>query len=94
MKAAVDERHRKEVEDAYTAVDQLRLAAKVSAGIGAVAVVWVVLAMVFGDMDVAEGIVVLAGAALATIVPASSLYAASFRTSLGAARLERSLVDD
>jgi hypothetical protein len=31
---------------------------------------------------------------LATIVPASSLYAASFRTSLGAARLERSLVDD
>jgi hypothetical protein len=35
----------------------------------------------------------LVGTALATVVPAAGLYAASFRTSLGAARLERSLQD-
>jgi hypothetical protein len=40
---------------------------------------------------VSEGIVLLVGTALATVVPAAGLYAASFRTSLGAARLERSL---
>ena len=33
-------------------------------------------------------VLLLAGTALGTIVPAASLYAASYRTSLGAARLE------
>jgi hypothetical protein len=32
--------------------------------------------------------------ALATVVPAAGLYAASYRTSLGAARLERSIESD
>lgn len=91
MNAAIDERHRKEVDDAYAAVTRLRQAAVVSAVIGAIAFVWTIIAMLFGTMGASEGIVVLATTALATVVPAASLYAASFRTSLGAARLERAL---
>jgi hypothetical protein len=44
-------------------------------------------------MTVSEGILFLVGTALATVVPAAGLYAASYRTSLGAARLELSLDD-
>lgn len=94
MRAEIDERHRQEVADAYAAVDRLRLAAKVSAAIGAIAFVSTVIAMATGATDVAEGIVLLAGTALGTIVPAAGLMAASYRTSLGAARLERALEDD
>ena len=89
--AAVNERHRDEVQDAYAAVDRLRLAAKASAVIGAISFVWTIIAMTAGSMGVDEGIVVLAGTALGTIVPAAGLFAASYRTSLGAARLERAI---
>lgn len=49
--------------------------------------------MTTGAVAGGEGIVLLVGTALVTVVPAASLYASSFRTSLGAARLERSLPD-
>lgn len=90
---AINQRHRKEVEEANAAVDRLRLAAKVSAAIGAIAFVWTIISIAAGEMQATEGIVVLAGTALGTVVPAAGLYAASFRTSLGAARLERALED-
>lgn len=91
MRAEIDERHRREVSEAFEAVDRLRLAAKASAAIGAAAFVWTLIAMIWGSTQVDEGILFLATAALGTIVPAAGLYAASYRTSLGAARLERSL---
>ncbi|MGI9643455.1 MAG: hypothetical protein ACR2N9_11830 [Acidimicrobiia bacterium] len=91
LSEAVNQRHRQEVHDAYAAVNRLRLAAKVSAAIGAIAFVWTVISIATDNMQLTEGIVVLAGTALSTVVPAASLYAASFRTSLGAARLERAL---
>ena len=91
MSAEINERHRQEVADAYRAVDQLRVAAKASAAIGALAFVWTLIAMIWGTTKVDEGILFLAGTALGTIVPAAGLYAASYRTSLGAARLERSI---
>jgi len=87
----INERHRQEVLDAYRAVDQLRVAAKASAAIGALAFVWTLIAMIWGTTKVDEGMLFLAATALGTIVPAAGLYAASYRTSLGAARLERSL---
>lgn len=93
MDPAIDQRHRQEVKDAYIAVGRLRVAAKVSALIGAIAFVWTIIAMTAGTMGASEGILVLAGTALGTVVPAAGLYAASFRTSLGAARLERALED-
>ena len=89
--AEIDERHRKEVGDAYRAVDQLRIAAKASAAIGALAFVWTLIAMIWGTTKVDEGILFLAATALGTIVPAAGLIAASYRTSLGAARLERAI---
>ncbi len=86
-----DDRYRKEVADAQVAVTRVRQAAKLSAAIGLIGFVWVIIAMIAGSTAVAEGIVFLVGTALATVVPAAGLYAASYRTSLGAARLERSL---
>lgn len=91
MSTSMDERHRKEVKDAYGAVARLRVAASISALIGLVAVVWIIVLIATGNSGIDEGIVLLAGAALATVVPAAGLYAASFRTSLAAARLERQL---
>ena len=91
MNASIDERHRREVKEAYEAVRRLRLAAKVSAAVGLIAFVWTLVAMTAGTTGASEGIVLLAATALGTIVPAAGLYAASFRTSLGAARLERML---
>lgn len=87
----IDQRHRQEVAEAYEAVDRLRLAAKASAVIGALAFLWTLIAMIWGTTKVDEGMLFLAATALGTIVPAAGLYAASYRTSLGAARLERSL---
>jgi hypothetical protein len=89
----IDERHRQEVADAYVAVDRLRLAAKLSAVIGALAFIWTLIAMTAGSTPVEEGILFLAATALGTIVPSAGLYAASYRTSLGAARLELALDD-
>jgi hypothetical protein len=94
MNTEIDERHRQEVADAYVAVGRLRLAAKISAVIGALAFVWTLIAMTAGTTPVEEGILFLAGTALGTIVPAAGLMAASYRTSLGAARLELALNDD
>jgi hypothetical protein len=91
MNPEIEARHREEVADAYVAVDRLRLAAKVSALIGAAAFVWTLIAMIWGTTPVEEGVLFLAATALGTIVPAAGLMAASYRTSLGAARLERSL---
>ena len=91
MSAEMDERHRKEVADAHVAVERVRLAAKVSGGLGLIGLVWTIVTMISGSVAPGEGIVLLVGTALATVVPAASLFAASYRTSLGAARLERSL---
>ena len=59
--------------------------------IGFVGFVWTLIAVLTSGQAVDEGIIALVALALATVVPAAGLYAASFRTSLGAARLERSL---
>ncbi|MDX2380402.1 MAG: hypothetical protein QNM02_11675 [Acidimicrobiia bacterium] len=91
MNAEVDARHREEVAQANVAVVRLRLAAKVSATIGALAFIWTLIAMIWGTTPVDEGMLFLAATALGTIVPAAGLMAASYRTSLGAARLERAL---
>jgi hypothetical protein len=87
----MDSRHREEVAQAGVAVDRVRLAAKVSFVLGLIGFVWVLGTVITGSVPVSEGMVLLVGTALATVVPAAGLYAASFRTSLGAARLERSL---
>jgi hypothetical protein len=94
MKPEIDQRHREEVAQAYVATERVRLAAKVSVGIGIVGLIWELGAMIFGSQEASDGVVILVGLALATVVPAAGLYAASFRTSLGAARLERALEDD
>ena len=91
MNPEIDARHREEVADAYVAVGRLRLAANASAVIGALAFIWTLIAMIWGTTPVDEGMLFLAATALGTIVPAAGLMAASYRTSLGAARLERSL---
>ena len=91
MNEEIDARHREEVAEAYIAVERLRLAAKASAVIGALAFIWTLIAMIWGTTPVDEGMLFLAATALGTIVPAAGLMAASYRTSLGAARLERSL---
>jgi len=91
MTATNQDRYRKEVAAAYQATDRVRLAAKVSAGIGFIGFVWVLIDVVSGSMGVSEGVVFLVGLALATVVPAAGLYAASYRTSLGAARMEQAL---
>ena len=93
LSTEINERHREEVADAYVAVDRLRVAAKASAAIGSLAFIWTLIAMIWGTTKVDEGILFLATAALGTIVPAAGLMAASYRTSLGAARLERSVED-
>ena len=77
--------------DAFQATKRVRLAAKVSAAIGLAGFIWVLIAVVTGSMGVSEGVVFLVGTALATVVPAAGLYAASYRTSLGAARMEQLL---
>lgn len=89
---AINERHRREVDAAYAAVNRLRVAAWASAAIGAVAFVWTAVAMIAGEIEASEGVVFLAGTALGTVVPAAGLHAAGFRTSLSAARLERDLM--
>lgn len=91
MNESNDERYRQEVAEARVATDRVRLAAKVSAVLGLLGFIWTLVAMIVGSMTISEGIVLLVGTALATVVPAAGLYAASYRTSLGAARLERSL---
>ena len=91
MTPSAEERYRREVAEAYEATSRVRLAAKVSAGIGLIGFVWTLVAVVTGSMGISEGVVFLVGTALATVVPAAGLYAASYRTSLGAARLEQTL---
>jgi len=94
MKPEIDQRHREEVAQAYVATERVRLAAKASVAIGIIGLIWELGAIIFGSQGASDGVVVLVGLALATVVPAAGLYAASFRTSLGAARLERALEDD
>ena len=91
MNASMDERHRKEVAEAAVATKRVRQAAVVSAVLGLIGFLWVIGTVIEGSTPLSEGIVLLVGTALATVVPAAGLYAASYRTSLGAARLERSL---
>lgn len=93
MSVSKDDRYRREVAEAAVAVERVRLAAKVSVVLGLIGFIWTIVAMVAGSMTVSEGIIFLVGTALATVVPAAGLYAASYRTSLGAARLELSLDD-
>ncbi|MGI9586017.1 MAG: hypothetical protein ACR2N7_10550 [Acidimicrobiia bacterium] len=94
MTADMDARHRNEIAGAYVAVDRVRLAAKASAVIGLLGFIWTLGAMITSNQPVSEGMLALVALALATVVPAAGLYAASFRTSLGAARLERSMSTD
>ena len=91
MNANKDDRYRRELAEAAIAVGRVRLAAKVSALLGLIGFIWTIIAMSAGSMTVSEGIIFLVGTALATVVPAAGLYAASYRTSLGAARLELTL---
>jgi hypothetical protein len=91
MTPEIDERHRHEVAQAYVATGHVRNAAKLSVAIGLIGLIWEIGSMIEGSQKVSEGIVILVGLALATVVPAAGLYAASFRTSLGATRLERAL---
>lgn len=86
-----EQRYRAEIAAAYKATERVRLAAKIAVGIGAIGFVWTLVATVTGNMGLSEGLVFLVGTALATVVPAAGLYAASYRTSLGAARMEQSL---
>lgn len=86
-----EQRYRDEIAEAYKATDRVRLAAKIAAGIGAIGFIWTVIATATGNMGLSEGLVFLVGTALATVVPAAGLYAASYRTSLGAARMEQAL---
>lgn len=86
-----EQRYRAEVAAAYKAAQRVRLAAKVAGGIGAVGFIWTVVATATGTMGLSEGLLFLVGTALATVVPAAGLDAASYRTSLGAARMEQLL---
>jgi len=94
MSSNSEERYRREISEAYQATQRVRLAAKLAAGIGAIGFIWTIIAMATANMGVSEGLVFLVGTALATVVPAAGLYAASYRTSLGAARFEQSLDAD
>jgi len=94
MSVDMDARHRQEIAGAYAAVGRVRTAAKASALIGLVGFIWTLIAVFTANQGVSEGIVALVALALATVVPAAGLYAASYRTSLGAARLERSMQQD
>jgi len=91
MSDTAQDRYRQEIADAYKATERVRLAAKVSAAIGLLGVVWTLVALATGAMGISEGLLFLVATALATVVPAAGLYAASYRTSLGAARMEQSL---
>jgi hypothetical protein len=91
MSNTAQERYRNEIAEAYKATERVRLAAKVSAAIGFLGVAWTLGALATGAMGISEGLLFLVGTALATVVPAAGLYAASYRTSLGAARMEQSL---
>lgn len=91
MSGTAQDRYRKEIAAAYRATQQVRLAAKVSAAIGLLGVAWTLGALATGTMGISEGLLFLVGTALATVVPAAGLYAASYRTSLGAARMEQAL---
>jgi len=66
------------VAHAAVAVARVRVAAKVSAALGLIGLIWTIVTMFSGSVAAGEGIVLLVGTALATVVPAAGLYAASF----------------
>jgi hypothetical protein len=85
------EQHRQEVVDTYIAADRARLYALLTAAYGLVAVLAALGAIIIGWIDVWDGVVVVAGALLSSVVPAAKFYADAVRTTLAAAALERHL---
>jgi hypothetical protein len=84
-------RHRDEVEEAYVAAYRLRLYARI-AGLGGILSFMAVLGgIIVGWLGVSEGVAALSAAALLTVGTATKLYDQSFRTSVSAAGLQRSL---
>jgi hypothetical protein len=86
MDPGLQEQHSADVIGAYKAAVRLRLYARIS-GMAGIAAVFV------GGVGIEEGVTWIVLSLLLTVVPAASLYAASSRTSLGAARLELTLDD-
>jgi hypothetical protein len=89
MDPGLQEQHSADVIGAYKAAVRLRLYARIS-GMASIAAVFGVFV---GGVGIEEGVTWIVLSLLLTVVPAASLYAASSRTSLGAARLELTLDD-
>ena len=89
MATDMDHRHYREVEGAYRSARLARRGAFTGLFIGVAAILWTIGAIGLGDLDVAEGVLTIAGAALAASVTSAGLYTASYRTSVGASALER-----
>ena len=84
-------RHRDEVEEAYVAAYRLRLYARIAGLGGILAFVAVLGGMIVGWLGVSDGGAALSAAALLTVGTAAKLYDQSFRTSVSAAGLQRSM---
>ena len=84
-------RHRDEVEEAYVAAYRLRLYARIAGLGGILGFVAVLGGMIVGWLGVSAGGAALSGAALLTVGTAAKLYDQSFRTSVSAAGLQRSM---
>ena len=90
----MDERHRREIERAFRSARFARSVSQAVVVIGALAVGWVVGAMALDEIGVVAGILAVAGVVLGTLAAGTGLHAASYRTSIGAAGLERLLEGD
>ena len=94
MAQSMNERHRLEIERAYRSARFARTISQTVVVIGALAVAWVVAAMALDEIGIFAGILALAGVVLGTLAAGTGLHAASYRTSIGAASLERLLEGD
>ena len=93
MTTDIDQRHRNVVAQAYRSAQLARQGAVAGLLIGVAAIFWTIGAISIDEIDVAEGILAIAGVVLGTVVTSVGLYAASYRTSVGASALERRLGD-
>jgi hypothetical protein len=88
------EEHKSEIVDAYVAAIRLRLYARLAVLLGALGVIAAFGAMVVGWLGVSAGVVVMVSAALVAVATGGKLYDESWRTSISAAGLERSISPD
>ena len=88
------EEHKSEIVGAYTAAIRLRLYARLAVLLGALGVVAAFGAMVVGWLGVSAGVVAMVTAALVAVATGGKLYDQSWRTSISAAGLERSVSSD